>query len=80
MVTLATAENEALVNTTADRLAAVEVETLGEGQAIEEAEAQVHTLAEKVTDGQVNTFDDLPSVVEADARLRRKRFTHLAKH
>ena len=48
MATIANGENDALVNTLAERLADLEVETLGQGQAEEDAEAQVDTLAEKV--------------------------------
>ena len=36
-MTLANAENDAVVNTLADKLAKVEIETLGEGQAKDEA-------------------------------------------
>ena len=70
MATLANAKNVALLNTLADRLAKVEIKTLGEGQAKEKAEAQVNTLPEKTREWQVNTFCDLLSVVEADAQPR----------
>ena len=50
MATLANAENDALVNTLADWLADVEVETLGEEKAKKETEAQVGTLDEKITE------------------------------
>ena len=70
MPTLANAENDALVSPLADRLAEVEVETLGEGQAKKEAYAQVGRLAEKVTEWQVHTFGNLLSVVDANAQPR----------
>ena len=50
MATLANAENDAMVNTLADWLADVEVETFGEEKAKKEAEAHVGTLAEKKTE------------------------------
>ena len=70
MATLANAENDALVNKLAHRLAELEVETLGEGQGKKETEAQVGTLAEKVKEWQVNTFGELLSGVEEDAQPR----------
>ena len=70
MPTVANAENDALVNTLADWLAEVEVETLGEGKTKKEAEAHVGKLAEKVTEWQVTTFGNLLSVEEADAQPR----------
>ena len=70
MPTVANAENDALVDTLADWLAEVEVETLGEGKTKKEAEAHVGKLVEKVTEWQVNTFGNLLSVEEADAQSR----------
>ena len=65
MATLANAENDALVNTVAHRLAELEVETIVEGQIKKKAEAQVDAVAKNVKEYQVNTFVDLLSVVEA---------------
>ena len=67
---MANAESDALVNTLADRLAEVEVETLREVQAEEEAKAQVHTLAGNLTEWHGKTFDDFLSMVEGDAQWR----------
>ena len=70
LVTLANADNNALLKRLADRLVQMEVETLGKGQAKADVKAQVDILAEKVTEWHVNTFGDLLSVVEANAQRR----------
>ena len=70
LVTLANADNNALLKRLADRLVQMEVETLGKGQAKADAKAQVDILAEMVTEWHVKTFGDLLSVVEANAQRR----------
>ena len=59
-----------LVITLAERLTEVEVETLGEKKAHEEAKPKVDTLAANVTEWEVNTFGYLLSVVKANAYSR----------
>ena len=48
MATLSNAENDALVNTVAHKLAELEVETIVEGQVKKKAEAQVDAVAKNV--------------------------------
>ena len=65
MATQGNAENDALVNTLADRLADVKVETLGEEKAKKKGEAQVGTLSDRRAEVEVKTLSVTVAELEA---------------